>query len=349
MQKQETGEVKPVAYVSRYMTTTERRYAQIKKEALAFTWACERLSDYLTGLKFRIETDHKPLVPLFSTKNLEKLALRVQCFQLRMMRFSFTITHVPGKELVIADTLSRTPAGNTTQEENLLQEETRAYVNRILESIPSTEQRLEEIRRHQESNEIRQSITEFCKSGWPKEKQLFAETKEYLPMAAKFTVENNVLLRGNRIVIPPPLQQNILSHIHEGYQGITKCRERARNSIWWPGISRDIEHLVSSCEICTKAQIQRAQPLIPSALPELPWQQVATDLFQWKDQICRLLLSLNRDHQTGPDNNGRGYPEDEKYIRNIRHTTGGSLGQWSTVIQPSIRGIRKGLPVLPRN
>ena len=69
LQRQPGGELKPVAYISRSMTTTEQRYAQIEKEALALTWACERFSDYLIGLKFHIHTDHKPLVPLFSTKN----------------------------------------------------------------------------------------------------------------------------------------------------------------------------------------------------------------------------------------------------------------------------------------
>ena len=101
-QRQRSGELKPVAFISRAMTPTERRYAQIEKEALAFTLACERLSDYLTGLRFHIETDHKPLVPLFSTMNLKELPLRVQRFRLRMMRYSFSITHVPGKQLVIA-------------------------------------------------------------------------------------------------------------------------------------------------------------------------------------------------------------------------------------------------------
>ena len=61
LQKQQSGELKPVAYISRSMTPTEQRYAQIEKEALAFTWACERLSDYLIGMKFHIHTDHKPL------------------------------------------------------------------------------------------------------------------------------------------------------------------------------------------------------------------------------------------------------------------------------------------------
>ena len=110
LQSQKAGDLKPVAYISRSMTPTERRYAQIEKEALAFTWACERLSDYLIGLKFHINTDHKPLMPLFSTKHLDELPARVQRFRLRMMRFEFSISYVPGKELLIADALSRAPA-----------------------------------------------------------------------------------------------------------------------------------------------------------------------------------------------------------------------------------------------
>ena len=57
------------------MSPTEQRYAQIEKEALAFTWACERLSANLIGLIFHIETDYKPLVPLFSTKRLDELPI----------------------------------------------------------------------------------------------------------------------------------------------------------------------------------------------------------------------------------------------------------------------------------
>lgn len=93
LQRQHTGDLKPVAYVSRSVTPTKQRYAQIEKEALAFTWACERLSGYLIGLKFHIHTDHNPLVPLFSTKHLEELPIRVQRFRLRMMRFHFSISH----------------------------------------------------------------------------------------------------------------------------------------------------------------------------------------------------------------------------------------------------------------
>ena len=91
------------------MTETEQWYAQIEKEALAITWACEKFSEYILGLPIEIETDHKPLVPLLSSKQLDSLPPRVLRFRLRMDRFSYNIHHVPGKDLHTTDTLSRAP------------------------------------------------------------------------------------------------------------------------------------------------------------------------------------------------------------------------------------------------
>ena len=71
LQKVNGEEWKPVAYASRSMTETKMRYAQIEKEALATTWACECFSDHIIGETTPIETDHKPLVPLLSTKQLK--------------------------------------------------------------------------------------------------------------------------------------------------------------------------------------------------------------------------------------------------------------------------------------
>ena len=128
LQKQPDNELKPISYISRSLTPTEQRYAQIEKEALAFTWACERFSDFLLGLDFHILTDHKPLVPLFGGKNLDDLPLHVQRFRLRMMRFKFTISHVPGKDLLMADALSRAPCSEAREEDLLFEKETGAYV-----------------------------------------------------------------------------------------------------------------------------------------------------------------------------------------------------------------------------
>ena len=132
-----------MAYASRSMTKTECRYAQIEKEALATTWALEHWRDLLIGMKFHVETDHKPLVPLFSTKLIDELPLRIQRFRLRLMRYDFTVSHVPGKNLMTADTLSRAPLGEGmldcdelhNQEE--LRKEAEAYVQAVLICLPT--------------------------------------------------------------------------------------------------------------------------------------------------------------------------------------------------------------------
>ena len=74
-------------------------------------WACDRLSDYLVRLHIQIyivtQSVYTPFVPLFISKHLEDLPLRMQRLQLHMIRFHCTISHVPGKELTLADALSR--------------------------------------------------------------------------------------------------------------------------------------------------------------------------------------------------------------------------------------------------
>ena len=87
LQEQENGTRKPVAYVSRSMTTTKQRYAQIEKETLATPWACEKFNDFILGKDILIETDHKPLVPLFGSKNLDELPPRIQRFRMRLMKY----------------------------------------------------------------------------------------------------------------------------------------------------------------------------------------------------------------------------------------------------------------------
>ena len=91
------------------MSETETRYTQIEKEALAITWACEKFATYILGKHISIETDHKPLVPLLGSKHLDNFPPRVLRFSLRLMRFSYSIQHVPGKLLYTADTFSRAP------------------------------------------------------------------------------------------------------------------------------------------------------------------------------------------------------------------------------------------------
>ena len=290
LQVQEDGSKKPIAFALRTLSNTEQKYAQIEKEGLATTWACERFQDYLIGLEFHIETDHKPLVQLFSSKNLDELPPRIQRFRMRLMRFNFTIAHVPGKSLITADALSRAPAKERSQQDDQFQQEVQSFLSLIVANIPAMDNRLEEIRLKQEEDETCKAIVKYCQDGWPAMQCLPSNVKEYYSVRNELTTVNGLLLRGVRIVFPVALYPGMLDKLHTGYQGIVKCRDRARQSVWWPGLSRQIEERISSCTQCSKDRYQSPEPLIPFAMPTLPWQKVGTDLFQWKDSTYLLII-----------------------------------------------------------
>lgn len=146
-QLQASGEWRPVAFISCSMTETKRRYTQIEKEALAITWACERFQTYLLGRHFVIRTDHKPLISLLSSRALDDVPPCVLRFRLRLLRFTY-IVHVPGKNLVAADALSRAPLQSAATEEDLaLQSDVRAQINEVIQQLPTSQERLGEHRK----------------------------------------------------------------------------------------------------------------------------------------------------------------------------------------------------------
>ena len=87
------------------------------------------------------------------------------------------------------------------------------------------------------------------------------------------------------MVIPSALRHDVLKKIHAGHMGIVKCRERARQGVWWPGLSNQLQELVKNFEECCKAQEQVVEPL-----PDLPFQKVGTDLFEWDKKIYLLIV-----------------------------------------------------------
>ena len=268
---------KPIAYASKSMTETERRYSQIEKEALALVWACEKFSDYVLGKKIQLETDHKPLVPLFGKTNLDCLPPRILRFRLRLMRFNYSISHVPGKELYTADALSRAPI--TVKEVD--DHQTELFINAIVSSLPASADRLQEYRAAQQADNHCQQLIDFCKRGWPEYKrQLPGDLHKYWSVRGELTLHDDLLLCGRRIVVPQSLQAETLQKIHSGHQGITKCSLRITSSVWWPGAKRQLEELVHNCPECTKAMLAQKQPLISTPLPEHPWEKLASDLFE---------------------------------------------------------------------
>jgi len=101
---------------------------------------------------------------------------------------------------------------------------------------------------------------------------------------------DDLLLFGSRIVVPETMRKVTLQKIHQGHQGIQKCRLRVKNSVWWPGVSRDMENFINSCPECQKTMSLPREPLLQTPLPTYPWEKVASDLFEHKKNTYILVV-----------------------------------------------------------
>lgn len=285
LQTQADGSLKPVAFASRTLTDSERKYAQIEKECLASVWACEKFSQFLTGLQsFELYTDHKPLVPLMMSRDLDQTPARCQRLLIRLMRFRPEVTYVPGKNLVIADALSRCPTPHTTDEMQKTLEEDITLSVEMIRRKACTSARLEDIRHATDKDDLLQSVMDYTEAGWPNYiKDVPQNLRKFYEIRAHLSTTDRLLLYNDRIYIPQALQQYVLTKVHQGHPGITKSRERAKAGVFWIGISQDIEDFVNNCEHCQEQQrTQTKLPLVSTPLPDRPWQHIAADIAELK-------------------------------------------------------------------
>ncbi|XP_063048477.1 uncharacterized protein K02A2.6-like [Engraulis encrasicolus] len=180
-----------------------------------------------------------------------------------------------GKQLIVADALSRSPL---TGAESETERHVKAYVDAVLTNKPMSAERMEEIRGATQTDPDLQAVISRVRNGWRKTHN-FPSFSAFYPARHHLSEARGLVLYDDRIVIPQALRTDIMKKIHAGHQGLTKCRERARLSVWWPGIGSDIKATVSKCKFCIENKPkQRHEPLITTALPEGPWQRIAADL-----------------------------------------------------------------------
>ena len=204
------------------------------------------------------------------------------------MSYSYIIQHVPGCDLSTADALSRMPLSITADES--LEKETTSYVNSIIGGLPASDMRLDQIRSHQKKDETCQLLMSYCQDGWPDRSQLHGIINQYWPSHTELTLVDGLLLRCSRIIILSSLHLDILDALHEGHQGITKCRSRVQQSVGWPGLSTQIAELVQNCRHCSQYTKNHPEPLEPTKFPDSPWSKVASDLFEYKQNSSLLVV-----------------------------------------------------------
>ena len=146
---------------------------------------------------------------------------RILRFRLHLMRFSYVIQHVPGKELYTANALSRAPLPTSGDSQTKLIEQ---FVNTVMSTLPASTERLQEYCTAQLKNTNCVQLVDLCRNGWPKHKhQVPKNVQPYWSVRGELSLQGDLLLRGRRIVVPKSLQKETLQNIHSGHQGITKC------------------------------------------------------------------------------------------------------------------------------
>ena len=282
-QKHEYG-WRPVDCASRFLTPTEKNDYPIEIEMLAVTWGCNRMNKYLQGLPtFLIETDHKPLVPILNYKSLMDMSPRIQQLRMKLLQYQFVAEHVPGKELMDADAMSRAPVTQPTHNDELAEQEVILHTNTVMKNLPATEETLEQIRKHIKQDVELQELICTLKNGWPKVKSKCSTIiQPYWESRANITFIDGLLLNTDRIIIPQLLHQEMLQNIHQGHLGMVKCKRRARQSIFWPGMNKQIEKLIQRCHTCLKYMASKPKdPLMTHEVPNRSWEKVGSDLFHY--------------------------------------------------------------------
>ncbi len=280
-----------IAYASRSFTNMEQQYAQIEKEMLAIVFGTEKFEQYYYGRRVKVETDHKPIESIMK-KNLLSAPKRLQRMMLRLQKYHLEVTYKRGSQMHLADTLSRAylEGGCSPQkfDEEVLS--TGSSIGEDLESIDMicnlaiSEESLAMIKQAIEVDNDLEKLKTVIRQGWSETKdQVPPSLAEYFNFRDELSIQNGLIFKGERLVIPYGVRSHMKARIHASQIGVQGCLRRARDSVYWPGMTKELTEYILRCPTCNAYQQgQQKEPLISHAIPERPWEKVGSDHFEYE-------------------------------------------------------------------
>lgn len=277
----------PIAFGSRSLNKTEEKYAQIEKELLSIVVACEKFHYIIYGRDFIVQTDHKPLISIIS-KNLDQVSMRLQRLLLKLLKYNIKLEYIPGSKMYIADTLSR----SFIKTETSVDEDMEYIIHSLSLNVPMTDEKKIVFKNSINQDPVLSEVKKFCQSNWPKnEKNMNSELKFYYKLKNNIYLSEDLLFYDTKIIVPQNLRIEMLQLIHETHFGIQKCKLRARQIMFWPKMSSDIENFVETCEICQlNKPANKKESLVQHDLPERPWQYLHSDFLEYENQYYLLIV-----------------------------------------------------------
>ena len=187
-----------MAYASRALTEPESRYAQIEKEVLVATFAYKKFHDSIYCREAIIETDDKPITATVN-KPLHTAPARLQCMLLQLQRYNLRFIYKRGTQLHVVDAFSRA----YITEDPGVEDDDQLDVLSFLSISPL---RKAELQSHTLADPVMQKVAHSIANGWPsKLKSVAPDVKAYFPTRDEVIVDNGVVLKGLRVVIPNSL------------------------------------------------------------------------------------------------------------------------------------------------
>ena len=231
----------------------------------------EKFHTYVYGHHITVQNDHKPL-EMIQKKPIHAAPPHLQCMLLHLQKYDYTIVYKPGKEMVLADRLSRFPSGK---------EHMPIELHQNIHNVHFEPDRLNIVRGAIERDPIHSTTYRLTLNGWPdRVHEVPRIARQFWGTRDELTVENGILLKGDRVCIPPELYERMLSDLHGNHRGIEKMRHLAQHTVYWLGLDADIANYVNRCKTCTQHKAKQAvQPMLPRDVPDSPWQELAADFF----------------------------------------------------------------------
>ena len=106
-------------------------------------------------------------------------------------------------------------------------------------------------------------------AGWPNDRHdVPPEARPYFDYRDELTVQDGIVYRGDRIVVPKSMQLEMKQKVHIGHLGINSCLTRAHDTIFWPGTSSEIRNYIETCGTCATYGVKQfaENPMISEQL-----------------------------------------------------------------------------------
>jgi hypothetical protein len=134
-------------------------------------------------------------------------------------------------------------------------------------------------------------LIRVIQQGWPTSKtELSKSLQLFWNFRDQLVVEDGVIFKGTKIVLPKTMKMEIIKIIHKGHQGIQSCYQRARESLYWPNMFEDFTDYIRSCTVCqSQSRAEVKEPIKNKHIPRRPWEVTATDHFEFKGKTYLVL------------------------------------------------------------